>query len=367
VALTDPDDRTAPSLRRPLLVTADPDLLDDLLRLTAAAGVEPEVAADPVSARRGWAAAPLVLVGDDLTAEVAASGPARRPAVVVVGTDLDDAGVWRRALAVGAEHVVLLPDGQRWLVDRLAEAAEGAARGAVACVLGGRGGAGATTLAVALALAGQRRGLGVVLVDADPLGGGIDLVLGAEDAAGLRWPDLAGTSGRVSPGALRSALPSPEGLTVLSWDRGDLPAVPVAAMTAVLDSAPRGADLVVVDLPRHLDAAAETALARSDVGYLVVPAEVRATAAAARVAAAAALSAADLRVVVRGPAPTGLPAQAVAAALGLPLAGEARAEPGLAAALDRGDPPGVRRRGPLARLAAGLLDDLLGPARSRAA
>lgn len=358
---------TDPTPRRPLVVTGDPDLLDDLLRLTAAAGVEPDVATDAGAARRSWAGAAVVLVGDDLAPAVAAGRPVRRPGVVVVGTDLDDAGIWRRALDVGAENVVVLPDGQSWLVERLADAAEGSAGGLVACVLGGRGGAGATTLAVALALAGQRRGLGVTLVDADPLGGGIDLVLGAEQAVGLRWPDLAGTRGRVSPATLRAALPSPQGLTVLSWDRGALPSVPVAAMTAVLDSAPRGSDLVVVDLPRHLDAAAEAALAHSDVAYLVVPAEVRATASAARVAAAAALSAPDLRLVVRGPAPTGLPAAAIADSLGLPLAGEARAEPGLAAALDRGDPPGQRRRGPLARLAADLLDDLCGSAGSRAA
>lgn len=358
---------TDPTPPRPLVVTADPDLLDDLLRLAAAAGVEPEVAADAVAARRSWAGAAVVLVGDDLAPSVAAARPVRRPGVVVVGTDLDDAGIWRRALDVGAEHVVVLPDGQAWLVDCLADAADGPAGGLVACVLGGRGGAGATAAAVALALAGRRRGLAVALVDADPLGGGIDLVLGAEEAAGLRWPDLAGTRGRVSPGTLRAALPTPQGLTVLSWDRGALPSVPVAAMTAVLDAVPRGHDLVVVDLPRHLDAAAEAALARSDVAYLVVPAEVRATAAAARVTAAAALSARDLRLVVRGPAPTGLPAATIAESLGLPLAGEVRAEPGLAAALDRGDPPGLRRRGPLARLADGLLDDLLGPAGSRAA
>ena len=38
---------------RPLLVTADPDLLDDLLRLAAAAGVETQVAHD-VGGRSHW-------------------------------------------------------------------------------------------------------------------------------------------------------------------------------------------------------------------------------------------------------------------------------------------------------------------------
>jgi hypothetical protein len=63
----------------------------------------------------------------------------------------------------------------------------------------------------------------------------------------------------------------------------------------------------------------------------------------------------EIALVVRGPAPTGLPAEAVADALGLPLAGELKPEPGLPAALDRGDVPPVRPRGPLALLCARLL------------
>src|SRR3712207_8052527 len=45
---------------RPLIVTADASLLDDLLRLAAAAGVEPEVAADAGAARRSWSTATAV-------------------------------------------------------------------------------------------------------------------------------------------------------------------------------------------------------------------------------------------------------------------------------------------------------------------
>ena len=64
-------------------------------------------------------------------------------------------------------------------------------------------------------------------------------------------------------------------------------------------------------------------------------------------------------VVVRGPAPSALDAEVVAQALGLPLAGRCRPEPGLASALERGDPPG-RTRGPLATLADALLADVAG-------
>ena len=65
-------------------------------------------------------------------------------------------------------------------------------------VVGGRGGAGASVFAVATAVRAARSGERALLVDCDPLGGGVDLVLGAEDLDGLRWPEVgtgAGTSG----------------------------------------------------------------------------------------------------------------------------------------------------------------------------
>jgi secretion/DNA translocation related CpaE-like protein len=207
-----------------------------------------------------------------------------------------------------------------------------------------------------LALAAANRRLRVLLVDGDPLGGGIDLTLGAEDTAGLRWPDLMGTSGRVSAPTLRAALPEIKQLAVLSWDRGDLLSVPAELMRAVVTAGQRGGDLVVVDLPRRLDAAAEEALVRSTCTLLVVPAEVRAVASAARVAAQLRLVASDLRLVVRGPGLSGLDGSLIADTLSLPLAAQMRPDSSLAEALDRGFGPMRRPRGPLARACAQVLD-----------
>jgi secretion/DNA translocation related CpaE-like protein len=347
---------------RPLIVTADAVLLDNLLRLAAAADVEVEVAGEVAAARRAWAGAPLVLLGPDLAPTVAQRPPPRRDHVVLIGGDLDDAGIWERAVTLGAEHVAFLPDADDWLVDRLADAGEqvGRSPGRLAVVIGGRGGAGASTLAAALGVTAVRRGHRALLVDADPLGGGLDLVLGGEDAAGLRWPDLAGTRGRIAGESLTGALPTVDGLVVLSWDRTSPLVVDPDALRSVLSAGTRAHDLVLVDLPRTIDLAAEEALSACDVAWLVVPAEVRATASAARVAAAVAAFAPRVEVVVRGPAPGGLPADVVAGSLGLPLAGSVRAEPGLAAALERGEAPARGGRGPLARLCGQLLDDLLG-------
>lgn len=342
---------------RPLVVTSDPLLLDEVLRLAAAAGTTPEVVADAGAARRSWSAAPVVLVGaDQLAAALRAQLP-RRPGVVLLGDDLDDATVWQRAVALGAEHVWFLPGHEGDVTSVLADARDGVTELApLLAVLGGRGGAGATTLAVGLALAGARRGWRSLLVDGDPLGGGVDLVLGGEADPGLRWTELAGTHGRLSAPALASAVPVMAGVGVLSWDRGHAHSVPPEAMEAVLGAARRGHDLVVVDLPRRPDAAGRSALAAASRTLMVVPAEVRAAAAASRVASSAGLLCRDLQVVVRGPSPLGLGGSEIARALGLPLAGEMRAERHADALLDRGDPPGRRQGGPLATLCDQLLD-----------
>ena len=353
---------------RPLLVTSHPDALDELLRLAATAGVEVDVATDATAARRWWSTAACVVVGADLVDRCAAARLGRREGVVILGDDLDDGSIWQRAVELGAEQVVFLPDAEAWLVTALAEAVEGRGEdGALVAVVGGRGGAGATTLSCALALTAVRRGWSALLVDADPLGGGIDLVFGGELADGLRWPDLGHTRGRLQGQVLADALPRFEDLVVLSCARGETGPLPVAAVSAVVAAARRSCDLVVVDLPRAIDDASRAVLSEATAALLVVPAEVRATAAAGRVAAAVAGLCADLRVVVRGPAPIGLAPEDVSRALGLPLAGSVRAEPGLEAALDRGEPPASRPRSPLAGLCHELLDDLVGLPERRSA
>ncbi|WP_031032153.1 septum site-determining protein Ssd [Streptomyces albus] len=363
-----------------LIVTEDDALLDDLLRLCAAAGAaEPQVAHGGPARAAGWAAwsgaaawerAPLVLVGDDCaTATGFGAAPApgvpqtdpvvpRRPGVLLVGRDWDDPGVWERGARVGAESVVLLPDAESWLTGRIADAVEGVGRRALTVgVIGGRGGAGASTLACALAVTAARAGEQTMLIDADPLGGGLDVLLGAERTQGLRWPDFAESRGRVGGDALAESLPHPHDLSLLSWDRGDFSLVPADAMRAVLGAARRRGGVVVVDLPRQLDETVAEALVQLDLGLAVVPAELRAVAAAHRVAGRLQLAVRDLRAVVRTPGGArqergyepGLDDADVARLLGLPLAGELPWERGLLEGIDRGLPPGSAKDGALAR------------------
>ena len=100
------------------------------------------------------------------------------------------AAEWQAAITVGAQHVMTLPADESDLVAALSEAAEfrrdDGRRGAVVAVMAGRGGAGASLFATAIA----QTAANALLVDVDPWGGGVDLAVGSEDEPGLRWPDL---------------------------------------------------------------------------------------------------------------------------------------------------------------------------------
>jgi secretion/DNA translocation related CpaE-like protein len=166
----------------------------------------------------------------------------------------------------------------------------------------------------------------------------------------------------VPASALHAALPAPEvngagRLAVLSCDRSPHGPSP-AAVSSVLDAGRRAGDTVVCDVPRYPTEAAVAALAAADFTVLLVPADVRSCAAAARVAAVVAEhGGVSAGLVVRGPAPGGLTPDEVATALGLPLVAAMRAERGLARSLERGSAPG-RAGGPLATAATSVLDAL---------
>jgi len=346
---------------------SEPDLLDGVLRLAAAAGCEMVRVLDPLQARRGWAEAPVVVLDADAALRCGQAGLPRRENVLVVVRAEPPAQVWRHAVAIGAAHVVSLPDGETWLVRVLAEAAEALTtdrrRGAAVAVIGGCGGAGASVFAAALAVTAVRRGERALLVDCDPLGGGLDLVLGAEQVAGLRWPAIDVGGGHVPAAAWHAALPAPPvtggaggELALLSCDRSSQGPT-AAAVAAVLEAGRRAGETVVCDVPRYSTEASVTALGSADLTLLVVPADVRASAAAARVAAHLAEYGGPLRLVVRGPSPGGIAADEIARALDVPLLVAMRPEPGLAGAVEAGRAPG-RPRGPLASAAGTVLAEL---------
>ncbi len=326
---------------RPLLVSNDADLIDEVLRLAAANNVEVHLAADAEGARSRWQLAPLVVVGADVVSAVAAARMSRRRDVVLVTAEPTSSD-WQLAVSLGAEHVISLPAAERWLIDRLAECVDGPTRdGRLVAVIGAGAGAGASTFAATLALAAASRSLRVLLVDADPLGGGLDVILGIEEVVGIRWPDLVETRGRLGAQSLADALPRIGGVAVLSWGRDGPGLIAAEAMSAVLDAGIRGHDLVIVDLPRQLDPVTELVLSRSDETALVTVNRVRTTAAAARIAGLLEGRCASLGLVLRTD-PKGVLDEAVLAALDVPVIARIPASPGLASRADDGQPPGLR-------------------------
>ncbi|MEN3361417.1 MAG: hypothetical protein V7637_5399 [Mycobacteriales bacterium] len=350
---------------RPLLATNDADLLDDLLRLAATADVEVDVAVDPVAVRTRWTAAPLVLLGTDLAGSSLITESPSRVGVLLVcrGSPVDGAAA--RAAGLVVDGVFTLPQAEGQLVERLASCAAPDVAARVVGVLGGCGGAGASVLACALALTAVRRNEPALLLDLDAVGGGLDLLLGVADEGGLRWPNLAGVSGRLAGAALRAALPAVQGVSVLSYGRQGRVEPSSDAICAVVEAGRRGGGLIVIDMPRY-PSAAELGVGLADELIMIVPADVRAVSSAVQVAERVTGSARSVGVVVRRPAASTLAAESVAEVVSLPLLGETRAEPGLAALLCSGRPLRLRRRGPLSLLCERLLDDLLGRGREAA-
>ncbi|MGH1561182.1 septum site-determining protein Ssd [Mumia sp. DW29H23] len=332
---------------RPLLVTGSEPLLDAVLRLCAGAGVEPVVCPELGAARAHWTGASVVVLGADvLLADVAPALERRGDVLVVAGAD-PPPSTWSTALAVGAEQVLVLPRDDDALAEVLADRADGRAHDApVLAFVGGCGGAGASSLAAAVACcaAGDARSGGgdVLLVDGDPLGGGVDLLLGGEGVEGLRWGDLASTHGRLSGAALRRSLPRSDGLAMLSWERGITDPAPGEVVRSVLTAVRRVHDLVVVDLPRHLDEAAVEVVARAAVLVVVVPADVRGVGAATGVVRRVSAWSTDVRVVVRRRR-GGLPADLVAETLDLPLLATVGEDPRFRRAVEEGVGPLARR------------------------
>jgi secretion/DNA translocation related CpaE-like protein len=333
--------------RRIVVVTGREDLRAAVLRLAALAGVEVEVVTANVGVRSVWRSAHVLLVGSDLASAVAAAGLPRRSDVVVVAIEEPPSPVWRCAVELGASRLVSLPADERDLIELMSDAVETASAGGfVIAVVGGCGGAGASTVAAALAVT-CAPSASTLLIDADRYGGGLDVLLGAEQTPGARWPDLAGTRGRLSAAALTEALVHVDSFAVLSWDRAASADLDADTAAAVLDAAFRGFRWVIVDLPRHVDAAALPFVGAADLVVIVVPATVRAVAAAATVAAGVATQCGQVRLLVRDARAGHLAAAEVADALGLPVAATFHSETGVMAAAERGEPPLRRHRGSL--------------------
>ncbi|WP_153506530.1 septum site-determining protein Ssd [Cumulibacter manganitolerans] len=254
-----------------LLITGDRALAQRAERIAAAARHR-VVRADPRVASGAWASADVVLIGADRLGEVVDVDPPRRDEVYVIAGSTVPDSAWRDCVSIGATDAVALDESEGWLVERLSLRRAVRASGRVVAVRGAAGGVGTSVVAAGLALAVA--GAPAVLIDTDPAGGWLDLILGI-DLDGLGWAELAGLRGRVDGAALAASVPGRDGLSLLTADR-DAPPVTLrsdALRAAVLAGSGLGGTVVVDD--RQAVDLAPTVTRLADVLVVVTTSDLR--------------------------------------------------------------------------------------------
>ncbi len=238
-----------------------------------------------------------------------------------------------------------------------------APRARVVGVVGLRGGVGSSSLSAALARAVVGRGVRTALVEMHPASGGLDLLLGLEHEPGPRWADLRRERVGFPADALALALPTWHAARVLSGDRRGGPGPTDPGVRDALRALSSTHDVVVLDAPGSafpggppMDGDPFAGGHGPDVALLVGLCDVRSAAAGAVLRRS--VVTADVRLVLRRRRNDVLHPAEVAEACGVGLTAVMATERGGSAASDRGEEPGDRRRGALARTAQALLDPL---------
>ena len=334
-----------------LLVSGDPYLQEEAKRIVAAAGGSLKTAIDVAEAVHGWDNADVVLVGSDIRE----LPPRRRAPTVLLGKASEGDGLWRLAAALGAERVAVLPEAAAWLAEHLSTSGSPDPGGTVMGIIGGSGGAGATTTAIWLAQAAAGHGVSTVVIDGDRWGGGLELAVTADEIPGLRWPDFAETRGSIDPSKFRDSLPVAGGFAYLSWPGTREPVhIPAAgAVAAVVDAARRSFELVLVDIGRSGEGLG-TLACDCDRILLLSKAHLKCAVAAGRVLDE--LPPGDAGLLVRGTGATSVDAPLISESLGLPLLGVLPEIRGVAAATERGRLLELGRRKQISRFAGSVLE-----------
>ncbi|CAM3282052.1 hypothetical protein PSET11_01058 [Arthrobacter ulcerisalmonis] len=338
-----------------LLVTASMVLQTEVERIVAAAGAQLCVVPSAAEAGPFWDQSAAVLVGSDIRE----LPPRRKAPAVLVGLDGEGDSLWHLGAALGAERVAVLPDAAAWLASHLSLSRSPGPGGMVLGVTGGCGGAGATTAAIWIAQAAAAAGARVLLIDGDPWGGGLELALAAEERHGLRWPDLAEARGSIDAEQLAESLPVCGGFQVLSWPASREQPRPVAAATtaAVLDSARRGFELVLVDIGRGAGPMQAYAWDCDQIS-VVIPAQVKAAAATVRLLHE--LPPVEVSLLLRLGRRAALDPGALVDAVGLPIQARIPHVRGAGAATESGRLLDLGKRRNVRRFARDVLDSFEG-------
>ncbi len=268
-----------------LVAVEDPVLHPEAMHIAAATGRPIVDTTNPGDINRHLHRVSAVLIDAETAAGI--TNEKHRDRIFLLGSDPGPAD-FKTAMQIHAEKALLLPAQTAELLTALGRddgelTSPNRPAGSIVGFLGVAGGVGVSTIAVAFA----RRcstARDTVLIDAVSSSGGIDLLLGAEAIPGARWPDLGFTRGTVQADDVLAALPAMgEKLFILSTARSvvadpfTMGPEDVKAAVECLSGAGTPLD-VVVDL--RAGTIAEEVIPTLDHLVLVVPAEVRAVAAA---------------------------------------------------------------------------------------
>jgi len=223
-----------------------------------------------------------------------------------------------------------------------------ARRALVVGVVGARGGAGASTLAAAVAARFARR-TATALVDLDRSSAGVDVLLALEESDGVRWPDLTAARGDVDGAQVLALLPRWGPCAVLSADRYR-PGLPDPGVLAdVLHALAGVCGVVVLDLERVGVVTGDSFAPVCDAVVVVAPRDLRSVAGLLALRAPLVAHGAFVGLVTTGPSPGGLGHDELAQAIDLPVLARLGVDRRTAAATERG---GVPLTGAVARAAA---------------
>lgn len=191
--------------------------------------------------------------------------------IVIVSAQSPGAKAWKLAIALEAKTVVGIEGSHDWFLENLIAPTSQIAE--VITLVPIVGGSGASTLASAMAAESASKGRRVCLVDIDPQGGGIDLVCGAEEIPGARWPDLVEVDDISGADLLRS-LPECSGVRILAMRSEAITAQKVDQILRTLLTA---VDLIYIDCAQDVKSYWQSISDISSQILLVLPTTVRAT------------------------------------------------------------------------------------------
>jgi secretion/DNA translocation related CpaE-like protein len=238
------------TMQQALLISSNPLIIEEFKSIAALVNVELIVTREPTQKQLTDTQRIFVdhetNVADINLAEIQiANSDGLETSLVLAGAATTRS--WQLAAEIGAKHIVLIPESRQWLVDYIKAVPRKLAQ--LVSLTGITGGAGTTTIALALARACAKSGRSVTLVDLDFQSVGLDIAAGCEKSLGLNWSAIRTQAAQADGDAIIAMLPEIEGVRLLANDSlGTAPEL--SLQTQVVEQIISNCDVVLLDAGR---------------------------------------------------------------------------------------------------------------------